>query len=398
MILKSRNINTMLGRGLKKLPVLAVLSLSLSFGLTSCESVYDNRDECVHGIKLKFVYDYHMEPGANSFFRNVDCVTVYVFDNEGNYLEKYTETSDQLMNDNYRMILPLDEGDYRLMVYGGVSCEKNSFEINESSWTSRGSANDILVTLPLSSEGVSNTKLHDIEERTGGLFYGYSIDTNNPAAIGSPESMTVSVTNDDFDTDYTEHTVYMMKNTNNIQVILQELSAPTEVDYNDYEFEIVDDNFKHDVNNNAISVLEQYSRPKYTPYAAENRISGYVTPIYRDGAPVEPDYSHPVQVACAEFSTSRLYVDNLEKCKLVIRSVEKRNSDGSPKEIISLPLINYLALTRGFGSSWIKSDQEYLDRQSNWNLMFFLRDGVWISGVISVNDWTVRVNNIELGH
>lgn len=43
-------------------------------------------------------------------------------------------------------------------------------------------------------------------------------------------------------------------------------------------------------------------------------------------------------------------------------------------------------------------DQEYLDRQHDWNMTFFLDSGLrWVYVEIKVLDWVVRINNnIEL--
>ncbi len=41
--------------------------------------------------------------------------------------------------------------------------------------------------------------------------------------------------------------------------------------------------------------------------------------------------------------------------------------------------------------------QEFLDRQSEWSVVFFLSgDMSWIKTVIKINDWTVRINDSEL--
>ena len=383
-----------------------VAALALCFA--SCESIYDDRSDCVNGIQLRFVFDYHMERGANAFPANVDCVTVYVFDNEGNYLTQFTESSEALMEDHYRMVLPLDEGDYRLMVYGGLSCSHPTFEITEPwkastySDASRSGAHhdNIIVSLP-HDNWVSSNKLHDTETREGGLFYGFQYRragekqwTNN--SVNESRIMEVSVTSDDFGTSYTEYEVNMVKDTNNIQVILQELGSPYQVDHNDYQFYIADDNFRLDSFNNPVAADGEGANPTYHPYARANRVMGYVEAGGREGTMIEHDDSHPVQVGCVEFSTSRLTVDHFDKAKLIVKANKEHNDDGSEKTIIEIPLINYLAATQGFGQSWIKSTQEYLDRQSNWSLYFFLQNGRWLQSTVAVNDWIVRVNDIEL--
>ena len=363
---------------------LCAAALFIATGLTSCEGVYDSRQDCVSGVQLRFIHDYHMEPGANSFPLNVDCVTVYAFDPSGNYVGRFSETSEALRNEGYRMPLPLESGDYHLIVYGGLACEHPTFDITPEFREARAgglSAENLFVTLPTDENGVSSAKLHDIENRTGGLFYG---------------TYDLTVDSEDFGSDYTEHTVNLMKNTNNIQVILQEIGHPYEVDVNDFEFTIVDDNFVLDSNNNAVSTASTGKQHTYKPYATENRIVGYVEPSGREGTQMDEDESRPVQVGAAEFSTSRLFYQHMDKARLVITSKKETDNAGTGRTVIDIPLIAYLAAIRGFGTSWIKSDQEFLDRQSNWNLIFFLQNDRWVRTVISVNGWTVRINDIDL--
>ena len=374
---------TKTGRGARRLSLLGVLFLSL--GLNSCEPIFDEEPNCRLGVNLRFVYDYHMEPGANAFTSNVDCVNVFVFDRNGNYLTQFSETSDILRNEDYRMEVPLDAGDYHLVVYGGTVCEDTAFDLTPdfASATSRsGRQDDILVTLPLEN-GVSKKQLHNIEDRTGGLFYG---------------TLDITLTEHDYTVEFREETVYLMKDTNNIQVILQELNSPYTVDYEDYNFYIVDDNFVLDGYNNAVSTVTEDFQPMYLPYASENRVMGYVEYEDRNGAMLEEDEGRPVQVACAEFSTSRLLIEHLPTARLVVTSSTEKDSNGNDRLIIDIPLITYLCAIRGFGDGWIKSDQEFLDRQSRWTLMFFLQRNVWVKARVAVNWWTVRINDIDLGY
>ena len=376
MNLKSVKLNDILRSGAKKLPLLGVLCLSLGF--SSCDSVFDEEQECLHGIALRFVYDYHMERDANAFSGNVDCITVFVFDSNGNYVTQFEETTEVLRNESYRMNIPLENGKYQLMVYGGTACDNTCFSLTPN-WKSAEGKNakkdDILVTLPR-TEGVSNKQLHNLDQRTGGLFYG---------------TLDVELTDNDYNTTYREETVYLMNDVNDIQIILQELDYPYAVDYKDYNYQIIDDNFVLDSKNEVVHVATEDYQPQYAPYAMQNRITGAAKNLNSNGARLEEDEEKPVQVACAEFSTSRLFLKHLPTARLVVTS----NDQDNPETIIDIPLIEYLMLIRGFGDSWIKGDQEFLDRQSRWTLMFFLQHGVWISTRVSVNDWVVRINTAE---
>ena len=363
------------GRGAKLLPALGAWIFAL--GALSCETIYDDQDDCLRGISLRFVYDYHMMRGANAFPEYVDCITVYVFDKEGNFVTQQSETTDVLRDENYRMILQLEPGDYDLVAYGGITCPANRFDLTpDFADNQEANRTDLTVTLPVSNQplNASDVQLHDIENRKGGLFYG---------------TLAVTMPSEYHKGGYMEETVSMMNDTNNIQVILQELNRPYQVNYEDYTFRILDDNFVLDYNNDVVETPDGVSVPHYRPYHAENRISGYYEPVLTPGVQLEPDEEQLVQVACAEFSTSRLVMKHYTTSRLVI------THNASGRDVVSLPLIEYLTMIRGWGDSWIKSDQEFLDRQHRWTLMFFLQEGYWWNAIISINAWTVRVNNID---
>lgn len=365
--------------------ILSAILVAGGMSLSSCDSmIYDEADDCVQGVAVRFVYDYHMEKGANAFPANVDCINLFIFDSNGKYLGHQYETSERLRDDHYVMEVPLTSGKYHLVAYGGLACENPAFDVNFNRLNPDiNSKDDILVSLPLDSKNQSANLLHDIDKRTGGLFYG---------------TLDVTVTDRDIQTEYRVETLYMMKDTNNIQVIMQELGAPYEVDYNDYDFTITDDNFKLDGYNNKVSVVSKADgtaiNPEYKPYNHENRVIGYVDYQERHGALNSEDETRPVQVACVEFSTSRLFHQHLESAKLIIKK-KKTDATDEDKTLIEIPLITYLEQVRGFGQNWIKDDQEYLDRESRWTLMFFLQNGRWVNARVSVNAWTVRLNQAD---
>ena len=59
------------------------------------------------------------------------------------------------------------------------------------------------------------------------------------------------------------------------------------------------------------------------------------------------------------------------------------------KVVLSIPVIDYALLVKGYENASL-SDQEYLDRQDEYNMTFFLDEGGrWISAVIIINDWRI---------
>lgn len=323
----------------------ALCAASACVAFSSCERIYDDLEPCPHGVSLRFVYDYNMEY-ANAFPHAVDCLTLYVYDSEGNYVDTETVTGAQLQDENWRMTLDLEKGTYHFVAYGGLACGEKTFSVlQEPSVGSRDT--DLRVSLDknrLSAVEAADRRLHD-------MFWGE-----------------LSLATSDL---YSEGTVRMMKNTNNIRIILQQLNGEP-VKAGDFEFSVTDDNtlFGHD------NDLIPDGVATYSPWASGEAVAG----ASEDG--------DPVVVAYSEFSVSRLMTKNSPR--LVIRL----KKDG--REIVDIPLNDYLLLLKSELYSKMKP-QEFLDRESVWSMVFFLgSDMDWVRTHIKINDWIVRINNAEM--
>ena len=175
---------------------------------------------------------------------------------------------------------------------------------------------------------------------------------------------------------YSEGIVKMMKNTNSIRIVLQHVDG-TPVKADDFDFEIIDDNTLFNYDND----LLLNGDVTYIPWAKGQAQTG--VSIVGPGQVVP----QPIEVAYAELCTSRLMTNNSP------RLLVKRHEDGGT--VIDFPLNNYLLLMRSDRYSKM-GDQEYLDRESRWTLYFFLQAGIWLQTRIVVNDWVVRINDIEM--
>ena len=328
-----RNIISVMG--------VAVLAAFLTIQ-SSCDTVYDDDlQPCPHGVSLRFVYDYNMEY-ANAFPAKVDCVTLYVFDSEGNYVTTHTETGEVLQNEDYRMQLDLEKGDYRFVAYGGLACEEHSFALLDE--PQAGTQWSALSVEMLHDNFSSGIKLHD-------FYYGTEEGTVEANA-------------------YQDVTVRLMKNTNNIRVVLQQVNGQA-LSNEDFIFTLTDDNTLFNYQNQLV----------------ENGIITYA-PWSQGCQTVGDEEEDQITVAYAEFSTSRL-VDEESHCpRLCIR----RASD--EKKIIDIPLIDYLLLLKSDAYSDMGT-QEFLDRESEWSLIFFLDENLeWQKTQIIVNGWVVRLNGM----
>lgn len=325
---------------------LGLICLSLVMGLSSCSLVWMDQENCPQGLSLQFVYDHNME-FTDAFNQKVHCVSVLVFDEKGNHIVTLEETSDALRNEDYRMTLDMEPGDYTLVAYGGHPCEDRSFNITQYGTRSASDLHISNLYAEMEHDNfVSDDQKHD-------FYHG--------AHSFSVSSRKVS-----------EEKVFLKKNTNNIRVVLQQLNGE-EMTAGQFTFEITDDNSCMNHQNDVVSK----GTVQYLPYATGQSTVGTAA-----------DGETPVHAVYAEFSTSRLTTGTSPK--LVIRNAE------SNEDVVNIPLNNYLLLLKSQKYSDM-SDQEYLDRESDWSVVFFLDPGHrWINTHIVVNDWTVRLNDTEL--
>lgn len=317
-------------------------------GLSSCGNlINDDLDPCEEGVRLRFIYDYNME-FANAFPSQVTCLTLLVYDGNGGYMERVDVTDPALLGDeDWRMDLKLAPGKYRLLAYGGMACEKSTFHFvtppaHDTTVEAVSVAMDDRIL-----EAPTGTQLHH-------LFYG-SLDVEVPPS----------------QTAYREYTLPMMKDTNTIRVLLQNVDG-TPLDDRDFDFTITDDNTLLDRDNFPM-VNGAY---EYRPWTS-GRLEGGQT---EDG---EISY-----LAFAEFSTSRL-IDRPGATLTIVRK-----SDG--RTVLSIPLVRYLQMLRSQEFADMEP-QEFLDRESRWSLILFLdsQTGSWITTRIVINDWVIRINDIE---
>ncbi len=324
---------------------LIVCAISAILIAGACDRLHEDLEPCPQGLRIRFIYDYNME-FANAFYSQVDCLTVLFYDEQGNYLLTKTNTTSDLADENWRMVVDLKPGKYHILAYGGMADDKASFEFVTNPETTRYHDIEVRLKPECLTEPVG-TELHH-------LFYG-RLDTEV-----EENSMT-----------YREVTVPMMKDTNNVRILLQQING-TPVNNEDYDFRIIDNNTLFAWDNDLLPV----PNVNYLPWARGNASPGEL-----------PD-GDKASVAWAELSISRLATGN-SPC-LQITHIE------SGRKVVDIPLNNYLLLLKSQAFRDMPP-QEFLDRESRWNMIFFLDENhYWVSTTISIKDWSVRINNAEL--
>ncbi len=336
---------------LSHLIVIGLLTTLTTLTTTSCEEsfIYDYEGDCAVRYNIQFCYDMNMK-FANAFAHEVTSVSLYVFDENGKLAYQAHEQGDTLATPHYGMTIELEPGSYDLLAWCGIGSGQ-SFDV------------------PQAIEGV--TTMHEmkcrmqrthidgtahITEDLQPLFHGMKHITieNNPG------------------THY--ETLYLTKNTNNVRVILQHLSGE-DVNPDNFTFEIQDYNGYMDYNND----LLDDELLIYRPWSVSTGSADVEADIYGTTR------GDKVNVALAELTIGRLCIGH--NPILVVRNAE------SHEIVLSIPLIDYALLVKGNYNHKMKN-QEYLDRQDEYNLTFFLdKSGSWISSVVIINSWKVVFNN-----
>ena len=329
------------------------LLLLLAGSLGSCNVLDEEEEDCA--VYVRFKYDMNMK-FADAFQHAVNSVTLYAFDKDGVLAFQKTEEGDLLKQDGYRMCLDgishSDKAEYDFITWAGEP-DNESFIIPLLT-IGKSTKDDLYCQLKRAKGGIVNDDLE-------ALFHG---QVNNlsfgRAAVSKMDEVVVP----------------LVKNTNNIRIVLQHLSGKP-VDVKNFNFTITDEN----------------GLMKYDNSLMEDEILTYQAWRTDDGKASLGEQVENVEgiteinVAIAELTVARLMTT--ERPILTIT-----NAEG--KKVLSIPLVDYALLVKGYYNREM-SDQEYLDRQDEYALTFFLDEADnWIASSIIINSWKVVLQDNDL--
>ena len=205
-----------------------------------------------------------------------------------------------------------------------------------------------------------------------------------PARTSHREKADGTVTDNGVETFLLEHdvptyaTVSLIRDTNHLNISLHELDTPGNVNDDDYEVFILDDNADLDYANRVVAPSDSLV---YRPYAQ------WTTTFEGDGEiPTERSAHYDLM-----FNRLRYNADTDANALLCIR----RRSTGEEVAVINLPYI--LSEGRTAYEIYSYSPQEYLDREYDYRLEFFLRGDRWqyVTVCIDVLAWAKRIRYVD---
>lgn len=345
-IKKQKTMKTKMKRSKWSL-ILAAFMVTLS---TSCENnlIFEGEGDCGVYYNIHFKYDYNMKY-ANAFANEVNSVALFVFDQNGTLIESVVEdNATALSSESFSIPLELPRGNYELLSWAGL--------MDESSF-------DLLANV---QEGV--TKKEELKVKMNRTTTGGVSVVNNDLKPLYHGTLSLNVT--DEEGAYHE-TMSLTKDTNVIRIVLQQ-NEESDLTVDEFDFEITAANGYYNWDNSLLADETIH----YKPWAVSNGTASVGKAVTS------------VTVAVAEMTIGRM-IDGQSPILTV-----KKKSDG--EVVFQIPVADYALLVKGHYNSKM-SNQEYLDRQDEYNMTFFLgEDDQWISSSIIINAWTVVLDDIIL--
>ena len=350
---------------------LACAFLGVASLFASCDStIYEDLPACETRHAVRFVWDTNML-SADAFRGNVHSVAIYGFDKDDKLAFVLEESGDALAMQGYTLAIDvpnLEPGDYTLVAWCGLD---NSYDQTTRSESFIVSDAEIGITtrqdlLCRMERDVHADGTHHSAEQLYDLYHG----TAYGVTIYDKEDL-------EHQGDHV-YQVNLTKDTNNVRILLQQMNK--DVDVNDFSFRIEDANGMLGSDNS----LQEDEVINYEPFHTDSGVAGTI-----DGATRADGAIEGLGVAIADLKMSRLMAR--QKSVLTIT-----NSDGS--RVLQIPMTDYALLAKPFEADGF-TDQEYLDRQDNYRLMFFLdSQGQWTSSRIVINSWTIYNQNTDFNN
>ena len=356
--------------------------------MSSC--IKEDMDDCppaISKVALQFDYTYNVKQ-ADAFAAEVKNINVYAFDENGKFFDSYIESREKFETGHTMEITGLKDGKYTFV------CLARDRQV-----MSRAEDDEMEFSFASLTPGVST--IDDLTERMG-KDNGEEIKNDKEFA-----ALYTAKTQVDFqrlnqngnEGTVVTSTLSLMKCTKTYRIVL----LPYENDQADFKPE----NFDVRIEGSAAWLNHNGEKVKnegitYLPYNMERRAN-------YDGAHTEVNEEPVDQALIYDLSSSRMF--ERQNDRRVVRDGDKNNYDDKriiitdlrdkdhPIELFNHSLPWFLALCgEKVNQNW--DDQEYLDREDHYVLMFYVSDKRDYNMItkVNVNGWNVNIKDTELGN
>lgn len=356
--------------------------------MSSC--IKEDMDDCppaISKVALQFDYTYNVKQ-ADAFAAEVKNINVYAFDENGKFFDSYIESREKFETGHTMEITGLKDGKYTFV------CLARDRQV-----MSRAEDDEMEFSFASLTPGVST--IDDLTERMG-KDNGEEIKNDKEFA-----ALYTAKTQVDFqrlnqkgnEGTVVTSTLSLMKCTKTYRIVL----LPYENDQADFKPE----NFDVRIEGSAAWLDHKGEKVKnegitYLPYNMERRAN-------YDGAHTEVNEEPVDQALIYDLSSSRMF--ERQSDRRAVRDGDKSIYDDKriiitdlrdkdhPIELFNHSLPWFLALCgEKVNPNW--DDQEYLDREDHYVLMFYVSDKRDYNMItkVNVNGWNVNIKDTELGN
>ncbi len=356
--------------------------------MSSC--IKEDMDDCppaISKVALQFDYTYNVKQ-ADAFAAEVKNINVYAFDENGKFFDSYIESREKFETGHTMEITGLKDGKYTFV------CLARDRQV-----MSRAEDDEMEFSFAPLTPGVST--IDDLTERMG-KDNGEEIKNDKEFA-----ALYTAKTQVDFqrlnqkgnEGTVVTSTLSLMKCTKTYRIVL----LPYENDQADFKPE----NFDVRIEGSAAWLDHKGEKVKnekitYLPYNMERRAN-------YDGAHTEVNEEPVDQALIYDLSSSRMF--ERQSDRRAVRDGDKSIYDDKriiitdlrdkdhPIELFNHSLPWFLALCgEKVNQNW--DNQEYLDREDHYVLMFYVSDKRDYNMItkVNVNGWNVNIKDTELGN
>ena len=356
--------------------------------MSSC--IKEDMDDCppaISKVALQFDYTYNVKQ-ADAFAAEVKNINVYAFDENGKFFDSYIESREKFETGHTMEITGLKDGKYTFVCLARdrqvmSRAEDDEMEFSFASLTPGVSTIDDLTV----RMGKDNGEEIKNDKEFAALYTAKTqVDFQRLNQKGNEGTVVTS-------------TLSLMKCTKTYRIVL----LPYENDQADFKPE----NFDVRIEGSAAWLDHKGEKMKneritYLPYNMERRAN-------YDGAHTEVNEEPVDQALIYDLSSSRMF--ERQSDRRVVRDGDKNDYDDkriiitdlrdkdNPIELFNHSLPWFLALCgEKVNQNW--DDQEYLDREDHYVLMFYVSDKRDYNMItkVNVNGWNVNLKDTELGN
>lgn len=356
--------------------------------MSSC--IKEDMDDCppaISKVALQFDYTYNVKQ-ADAFAAEVKNINVYAFDENGKFFDSYIESREKFETGHTMEITGLKDGKYTFV------CLARDRQV-----MSRAEDDEMEFSFASLTPGVST--IDDLTERMG-KDNGEEIKNDKEfAALYTAKTLVdfQRLNQKGNEGTVVTSTLSLMKCTKTYRIVL----LPYENDQADFKPE----NFDVRIEGSSAWLDHKGEKVKneritYLPYNMERRAN-------YDGAHTEVNEEPVDQALIYDLSSSRMF--ERQSDRRVVRDGDKNDYDDkriiitdlrdkdNPIELFNHSLPWFLALCgEKVNQNW--DDQEYLDREDHYVLMFYVSDKRDYNMItkVNVNGWNVNIKDTELGN